>query len=740
MKAGAWILATVLMASPAAATSKSIVVTFAAGSLAGSNTPVLVDLDFGANLDPNSIRVSCRGRDVPVQISESLWTSAKGTLAWVAADPKERAYIVHFDTLDRGRKPFRDYRPPIGVGDNFFYNRPGGFDPLGVGMTNDQPIAVDWDGDGKTDLLQRNLYSHAYGEPYWGLFFWRNIGTNAAPRFDHYLRIEVDGRPTDDRYACYALMDWDADGYTDILASTNRSLRVLRNTGRRDRLRLPVLTEDSSLPAVHPGGPNYGFRLLDWTGGMRPDLYTLDLTVSYRPVQELRSAWFRHPRLADAAGQPRFGPPEPVILNGSARYPEWPNDFYDWNGDGRPDAIGWAADLKSNPPEPGLVFWENTGTSQEPRFDGPPRRGLNTLGGIPTVARTPAFTGLLVPEMGSWLRYFEQDPARRAAPFNDRGLLMARGQPCSSGGFNSAEVADWEGDGDLDFIAGNEYGFVNLIENISRGSRTMFATVRQVLFVDGTPMRAVRWQFLNDGDPEWHLGQSKPTYVDWDGDGDRDLLVGNNTNRIAYFENTGSRVHPRFAPMRPLRHDGGEHFSFRRRPAAVDWDGDGLMGLVAAYGGTRDKVDPTSREPVCLFRRYRDANGKLRLKPGEPLRMADGTKFALTIPYMSGFEVADWDCDGDYDVFTNEKGSLLVYLNEGDNANPRFRRQVLQLFGRPIRIGHHETSLKAVDWDRDGAVDLVAGGESGWIYFFRRAALEATQPPGYTVSKSPYAQ
>ena len=47
----------------------------------------------------------------------------------------------------------------------FLYNREGGLDPLTVGMKNDQPMAIDWDEDGRTDILQPNLYSTAFGEP-----------------------------------------------------------------------------------------------------------------------------------------------------------------------------------------------------------------------------------------------------------------------------------------------------------------------------------------------------------------------------------------------------------------------------------------------------------------------------------------------------------------------------------------------------------------------------------------------
>ena len=47
----------------------------------------------------------------------------------------------------------------------------------------------------------------------------------------------------------------------------------------------------------------------------------------------------------------------------------------------------------------------------------------------------------------------------------------------------------------------------------------------------------------------------------------------------------------------------------------------------------------------------------------------------------------------------------------------------------PISVSHHETSLKAIDWDQDGKLDLITGGESGWVYYFHRSTLENATVP-----------
>lgn len=675
-----------------------------------------------------------------LEVSESLRVTGSGRLSWLARDPKQADYWAYLRVVNVVTSDVPQY-DPIGIADAFHYNRPKGFDPLGIGMTNDQPTVVDWDGDGVDDLLQRNIYSHVYGEPYWGLFYWRNIGTNDEPRFDRYVRVRADGEVLQEKYATYQLLDWNTDGRLDVVAGTEDAdrrpmLKVYLQVDERDSSGLPVLREGPAVPVEGGGRLWYGMRLLDWNSDGVLELFTLRSTVQYFPTPVVDYAWYRHTNVAGAGKAPSFGPGEPLRLAGSTVYAEKPNDFVDWDGDGDLDLLGLTGDLAGNPPRPSMVVWRNTGSKATPEFDEPPRRVRNDYPGtlpLPTVV--PKARLLLTPFMGSWLRRFSIDINKTDTTLHDNGLLLARGQPVSSGGYNSTEVADWDADGDLDFICGNEKGFLHLMENVSTAERTMFASPRLLRSADGTAMHVARWRFIDDHDPEWNLGQSKPTYVDWDGDGDNDLLVGNNANRVAYFENVGSRSEPRFERMRKLTYgSAGEHFSFRKRPAVIDWDGDGLLDLVQADAGVREKIDPKGHDVISLYRRTRSETGGLQLGPPEPLHLADGSPLQLPIPYRHGFEVADWDGDGDFDIFTNERFLLYVYRNVGSNQEPAFAaREVLKAYGEPIQIAHHETSIKIIDWDEDGVRDLIAGAESGWVYFFRGQVLGAARAPRVVV-------
>src|SRR5690606_3017774 len=104
---------------------------------------------------------------------------------------------------------------------------------------------------------------------------------------------------------------------------------------------------------------------------------------------------------------------------------------------------------------------------------------------------------------------------------------------------------DWDGDGDIDLIVGDEDGRVAWVENTGR-------------FADGVPQFLPPRYFQQQADELKFGALATPVGFDWDGDGDIDIISGNTAGHIGWFENlSGPGVEtPRWAAPRLLEADG----------------------------------------------------------------------------------------------------------------------------------------------------------------------------------------
>ena len=144
-------------------------------------------------------------------------------------------------------------------------------------------------------------------------------------------------------------------------------------------------------------------------------------------------------------------------------------------------------------------------------------------------------------------------------------------------GHVSLHAADWDGDGDTDLLLGSRRGFVHLVENAGTPKAPKFAGSR-ALAAGEAPLKTPS-------------GDAGPHAADWDGDGDLDLLVGDDAGRVLLFRNAGTAKAPRLeAGTEILPAKGGrstevrcrddETCAIRAKPWVADWDGDGLLDLL----------------------------------------------------------------------------------------------------------------------------------------------------------------
>ena len=83
-------------------------------------------------------------------------------------------------------------------------------------------------------------------------------------------------------------------------------------------------------------------------------------------------------------------------------------------------------------------------------------------------------------------------------------------------------------------------------------------------------------------------------------------------------------------------------------------------------------------------------------------------------------DVVDWDADGDLDLIADTDNAAW-YENMGTQDKP-----VLAFRGNLVKrkIPGHSPAADAADWTGDGKLDLIIGGEDGFLYFFDRNFLE----------------
>lgn len=228
----------------------------------------------------------------------------------------------------------------------------------------------------------------------------------------------------------------------------------------------------------------------------------------------------------------------------------------------------------------------------------------------------------------------------------------------------AAAWGDYDGDGDLDLYVGfaAETGKVNRLYRNDRGTFTDVAAEAGVAETGTT---------------------RQPVWVDYDGDADMDLFVA--------F---------RDKPNRLYRNDGGSFTDVgadvgvadpRRTVGAVwfDMDGDSDLDLfVANQNGDEDGVFLNQGDGT-----FRDAAAEMGMN--QPRRGEDLGSV--------GVAVADYDNDGDLDLFVASYGPDVLWQNQGDGTY----RNVAG--GTPLADDHHSVAAAWGDYDNDGAVDLYVG-------------------------------
>ncbi len=752
-----------------------LIVSVTPGRLQWKTTPVSVDMDLqeiektlgfpAARIDLNSIRVVAYDAQGQVLLCNSQKTGqercyipcrirkdgfpARLTVSWRMNIRGVYRFAIYFS-----EKGIRDIEvmtemPVVGDGDFLSFGQRGILGPISGGY-NEMVAAVDADRDGDSDLFV--AYSGTVEKG--GIYYYENTGKGGRPWFASGQRIH----PVKEKFQP---IDWDEDGQVELLIE-NRVYKLISKDKGFELKDFMALPEHGRADGIY----------IDWDGDGLRDLLTVHrLSRDYYPSgaawnrrcspfsslgvwlgENLRSGIVFHKNIGSVK-KPAFAEAVPVRVN------EVPIELYgdvsisagDWDADGDDDLMaGNSFDL---------LYFENISTEGKAK--------LAQAVSLKTADDKSPFSIYVRPYLvdmdgdGDLDILLGNEDGRptwieklAGGKLSEERFLLQWDAVIDAGCLSVPVSCDWDDDGDIDLLLGNSSGFVEYFKNISGRPDEFSYVLGRKLEANGTEIRVLAGNAGSiQGPDEAKYGYTMPEVVDWDEDGDLDLLLSDVRGEHYFYDNIGDRKNPRLAAGKSLLVDWPGKppkpewlwkqprptelvTHWRCRPAAVDWNGDGLTDYVT--------VDHDG------YLAYYEAflkSGEKWLKPGRRIfKNEKGAPIRIS-EHAGGHSgrariiIVDWDNDGDLDILHNahhlfgQAPALLKkvknagwYENVGNAEKAVFTWRG-ELIKRQIPVSsEHSTTPEVVDFDGDGRLDLFLGGEDGRIECYHRAFIENDLP------------
>ena len=216
-----------------------------------------------------------------------------------------------------------------------------------------------------------------------------------------------------------------------------------------------------------------------------------------------------------------------------------------------------------------------------------------------------------------------------------------------------------------------------------------------------------------DHDSSKGLGTSVAA-VDWDNDGDLDLILGSYDSGNLYLRiNEGTATKPAFATTNSFVKAGGKPAIIKggiSTPRIADWNGDGLFDIVV--GGITGGIFLLENSGSAESPRFDKLTTLVKPLPGDghakkPKPVPSTKDFQPTAPGSSfHIEVVDYDADGDLDLLTGaccewQASPLIVKTEATEKLIEKLTEEIQDLSSQMGELTKDASSREEKDEIRD---------------------------------------